>query len=68
MKWNIITDSSCDMFGFALMVSMVALGLRSYIDRIIATALWRKRTQSLRSQEFTGTDIKYLLLLVLRQW
>ena len=51
----------------SLMVGIVTLCLRTYIHRVVTTALWRQRTQSLRGQQLTRTDIEHVLLLVLRQ-
>src|SRR5574344_2044498 len=50
-----------------LMICIISLALRTYIDRIITATLRRKRAQSLRGQEFTCTDIEHFLLLALRK-
>ena len=51
----------------SLMISIVALCLWTYIHRIVATTLWRERTQALRSQQLTSTDVNDTLLLSLIQ-
>ena len=49
--------------GCSLMISIVALNLRTYIHRVVAVTLRRERTHALRSDEFLRAIVEHTLLL-----